>query len=80
MKAIVVLISPMGEEWFDAYGPMTKSRIKATKFVSEEIAEKAVLNRYGRDNMAFWGSERQSESKARQTYKEWTYRILEVKL
>jgi hypothetical protein len=78
MKALGILISPDGEEFYDAYGPMTKRRDKATRFLNGSIAVKAVLSRYGRGNHAFWESERRSEANAREEYRHWTYRIEEV--
>lgn len=73
--AIAILISPTGEEFFDAYGPMTKDRGKATEFVSPEVARGAALNRFGRGGGAFWRSEREHDEKARQEYRDWTFRV-----
>jgi hypothetical protein len=74
MKAIGILISPTGEEFYDAYGSMTKDRDKATEFVSHEIAAEAARSRFGRTGMAFWESERQAERNIKKKYAEWTFR------
>ena len=75
MKAIGILIDPNGEEWFDAYGPMTKDRDKATCFKSEEVAHRAAAVRFGRAGIAFWNSEREAEQRAAQKYHGWTNRV-----
>jgi hypothetical protein len=75
MSAIAILISPTGEEFYDAYGPMTKNRDLATEFVSPEVARRAALNRFGRGTEGFWRSEREHFSKARQEYRDWTFRV-----
>lgn len=75
MKAIAILIAPNGEEWFDAYGPMTKDRSKATEFISEEVANRAAINRFGRGGVAFWNSEREAEDYAYKNYQGWTCRV-----
>jgi hypothetical protein len=78
MKAIGILIAPDGEEFYDAYGPMTKRRDKATRFINGTVAVKAMLNRFGRTGIAFWESERRSEAKAREEYRRWSYRVEEI--
>jgi hypothetical protein len=78
MKAIGILIAPDGEEWFDAYGPMTKDREQATRFISAEVAARAANRRFGRHNDAFWDSERTAQRKAAEEYRRWTYRVEEV--
>lgn len=78
MRAIAILISPTGEEFFDAYGPMTKDREQATRFINADVAARAANRRYGRTREAFWNSERISEQNARDEYQRWTYRVEEV--
>ena len=78
MKAIAILIDPHGEEWFEAYGPMTKDRSKATLFISPEIAAKAADNRFGRGGNAFWECERKHEKLAQEEYRVWKHRVEEV--
>jgi hypothetical protein len=78
MKAIGILISPAGEEFFDAYGPMTKDRAKATRFASAAVARRAAAVRFGRAFTAFWGSEREHEERARKEFTGWTNRVEEV--
>lgn len=75
MKAIGILIDPQGDEWFDAYGPLTKDRSKATVFVSPEIANKAAQNRMGRLKIGFWNCEREHERLAEIKYRQWTNRV-----
>jgi len=79
-KAIGILISPSGEEWFDAYGPMTKDKSQATLFVSPEIANRSAMNRFGRGRIGFWDCETSYEASARKQYKGWSNRteIVEV--
>lgn len=77
-KALAILIDPQGEEWFSAYGPMTKDRDKATEYISAEIATKAALNTFGRSAQAFWNSERIAEDNARARYRGWTFRVQEI--
>lgn len=78
MKAIGILIDPSGEEWFDAYGPMTKDRSKATMFASAEVAGRAAEARFGRAGLAFWNSERKAEDLAYKRYRGWAHRSEEV--
>ena len=75
MKAIGILIDPQGGEWFDAYGPMTKDRSKATRFASEAVAHRAAAGRFGRAGIAFWGCEREAERRAENLYRGWTNRV-----
>jgi hypothetical protein len=75
MHIIGILVSPTGEEWYDAYGPMTKDRSKATVFASADVAHKAAANRYGRGGIAFWECEREHEHRALKEYKGWTNRV-----
>lgn len=78
MKPICVLITPTGEEYFDAYGPMTKDRNKATRFASSFAAINAAMARLGIWNTAFWESEREHERRAAKEYAGWKYRVEEV--
>lgn len=77
-KHICILISPTGEEFYDAYGPMTKIRDKATRFATDRIAAGAANRRYGRHDDAFWNGERESRDRARKEYGDWTFRTEEV--
>ena len=74
---VTKLISPTGEEFWESYGPMVKDRSRAMKFNNPNVAEKAVLNRFGRGGAAFWESERQHESAAYKRYRDWTYEVKE---
>ncbi len=74
MKVIGILIDPKGEEWFDAYGPKTKERDKATILKSEEAANNSAVGRFGRAGIAFFESERQAENEAFKRYHGWTNR------
>ncbi len=78
MQAIGILISPDGEEWFDAYGPMTKDREAATVFISPAVAHVAAMDRFGRSGRAFWGCEREHERSACKKYTGWTNRVKEI--
>lgn len=77
-RAITILISPTGEEFFDSFGPITKERKEATRFVSAAVAARAANRRFGRIANAFWNSERQAEENARREFRDWSYRIEEV--
>ena len=77
MKHHAILISPTGEEFFSAYGPMTKDKAKASPYVSAEIAQKAALNTFGNGEV-FWNSEREAAAKARREYRGWTHRVAPV--
>lgn len=72
-RHITILISPDGEEFYDAYGPMTKDRSKALEFFTNMQTLRSP-SRFGRNGDAFWESERQSEKQAYEEYKNWTYR------
>ena len=74
-QAIGILVSPEGAEWFDAYGPMTKDREKATLFASATVAHKAAMNRFGRGGIAFWNCEREHEQRAATKYAGWSNRV-----
>lgn len=74
MKHIAIFIAPNGEEFYSAYGPMTKDRAGATQYASEEVATRGALNTLGRGGRAFWGSERLAEDAAYKRYKGWTFR------
>ena len=76
MKAITILVSPSGECFFEAYGPMSKTPCLASVFVSEEIAAGAAERRFGRAGKAFWTSERTAEDAARKQYRDWTYEVV----
>lgn len=72
-RHITILISPTGEEFFDAYGPMTKDRNAATLFFTNPQTMREP-SRYGNTHPGFWGSERASADRARREFKGWTYR------
>ena len=73
-RHITILISPTGEEVYEAYGPMTKDREKATLFFTNEktLGEPP---RFGNNTGAFWNSEISAAAKARREYRGWTFRI-----
>ena len=75
MKSIAILISPTGEEFYEAYGPMTKDRSKASNFLNADVATRAVNNRFGRGEPGFWESERKAVAISLKTYQNWTFRI-----
>lgn len=74
-KYIGILVSPNREEFFEAYGPQTKIRDKATRFHTEKDAERSMSQRFGRLSIGFWNSERESEYKAKEKYRNWTMRV-----
>ncbi len=76
-RFVAVLIDPAGAESFDAYGPATVDREKATQFISAEVAGRAAMRRFGRTGEGFWSSERTAESNARRDYAGWTHRVEE---
>ncbi len=76
MRHAAILIAPNGEEFFDAYGPMTKEPDKAIRYVSAEIATRGAINRFGRGRNAFWNSEREAERIALQKYRAWNFRVV----
>ena len=76
MTAKAKLISPTGEVFWDAYGPMVKEQAKATHFNSLEIATKAANNRFGRSGIAFWESEKRHERLAHAEYRDWTFVVV----
>jgi len=77
-RAIAILIDPQGEEWFMAYGPKTKLRDKASRYISAEVAMKAARAIIFGHPDAFWNSERQHAENTRREHKGWSYRIEEV--
>lgn len=79
MPAIAILVSPIGEIWFESYGPKSLERSKATPFTTARIAEKAALNRFGRGEPGFWASERSHVRNCCVEYQGWSYRIEELK-
>jgi len=72
-RHITILISPTGEEFYEAYGPMTKDREKATLFFTNDKTLREPP-RFGNSGDAFWNSERDSAAKARKEYRGWTFR------
>jgi hypothetical protein len=72
-RHITVLISPNGEEFYEAYGPMTKDRAQATLFFTNDKTTREP-SRFGNSGDAFWNSEREAAAKARKEYRGWTFR------
>lgn len=72
-KHITILISPTGEEFYEAYGPMTKDRSKAIEFFTNSQTLRPP-SRFGRNGDAFWESEKRSEKQSLAEYKNWNYR------
>lgn len=70
-----ILVSPKGEEFFAAYGPPTKDRAEATRYVSRDIADGAAAANFGTDDRAFWNCEREAAQRARANYRGWTHRV-----
>lgn len=77
-RHIGILISPDGEEFYDAYGPMTKMRDRATRFADAGVAARAARHRFGRHDDAFWNAERASRDRAAIEHRDWTSRTEEV--
>jgi hypothetical protein len=77
-KALSILISPTGEEFFNCYGPMSKNRALATEFVSFNVASGAGDERFGRNRSGFWNCEIEAEARAREKYRGWTSRVVLV--
>ena len=77
-KHLCILVSPDGDEFYDAYGPMTTLRDQATRFETVELAMGAANQRYGRHSQAFWNSERSSQQLALERHRGWTNRTEEV--
>ena len=72
-RHITILISPAKEEFYEAYGPMTKDREKATLFFTNDLTLREP-QRFGNSGTEFWGSERDAAAKARREYRGWTFR------
>lgn len=70
---ITIITSPTGEEWYEAYGPLTKDRSKATEFFTNDLTLRTP-QRFGRNGTAFWESEKKAEAMARKEYAGWTHR------
>ena len=77
-KALAILIEPTGEEHFLAYGPTTKDRAQATRFINSSVAVKAACAIIYGDRDAFWESERQHAANTRREHKGWSYRVEEI--
>lgn len=73
-RHITILTSPSGEEFFEAYGPMTKSRSEATVFYTNEKTV-ARPTRFGGNTFhrPFWPSEIEAERTALREYEGWTF-------
>lgn len=76
MKHIAILISPQGEQFYAAYGPMTNKREKAITFKNKAVAEGAARNTFGRSNLAFWPSELIAQNNALKKYADWTFKTM----
>lgn len=72
-KHITIVTSPSGEEWYEAYGPLTKDRGEATEYFTNPQTLRAP-ERFGRNGTAFWQSEIRAESAALKEYAGWNYR------
>jgi hypothetical protein len=72
MKHIKILISPSGEEWYDAYGPVTKDRAEAIEYYTNP-ATLAEPSRFG-SGQAYWPCEIEAAAIARNEYRGWTFR------
>jgi hypothetical protein len=78
VKALVILIEPSGDEWFVAWGPNTKDRAEAMRFLNASVGVKVACERIFGSRDAFWESERQHAANTRIEHKGWSYRIEEV--
>lgn len=76
-KHITILISPDGEEFYDAYGPMTKDRSKALEYHSNDKTL-GCPSRFGRNRTAFWESEKRAEASSLKEYKNWSYKHVPI--
>jgi hypothetical protein len=76
-RHITILVSPTGEEFYDAYGPMTKERSEALEFFTNKQTTRPP-SRFGRNGDAFWESEKHAEKQAYDEYKNWTYRHVDI--
>lgn len=72
-RHITILVSPTGEEFYEAYGPMTKDRSKATLFHTNPLTLREP-QRFGNTSAPFWNSEIAAAAAARREYRGWTYR------
>lgn len=72
-KHITIVTSPEGEDWYEAYGPLTKDRGKATEFFTNKLTLRPP-ERFGRNGTAFWESEKRAETQSRKEYAGWTHR------
>lgn len=72
-KHITICTSPDGEEFYEAYGPLTKDRSKATEFFTNEKTLRPP-SRFGRNFNGFWECEKRAEESARKEYAGWTFR------
>lgn len=78
MRALAILINPEGEEFFLSYGPATKIRDKATRYLNPSVAISAARSAIFGDPNAFWESERQHAANVCRERKGWTFRVEEV--
>lgn len=77
-RYIAILINPKGEECFLAYGPTSKNKGDAIRFVSFGVAHKAAMNHFGRGDQGFWDCEREAARNAEKEHRGWTSRVEEA--
>ena len=73
-KHITILVSPTGEEFFDAYGPMTKDRAEATEYHTNNLTLARPSRLGGGPHRPFWDCEIEAEKRKLKKYAGWTYR------
>ena len=78
LKAIVIWTDPKGNVLYDAYGPMTTDRDKATRFINAGVARGAAAGRSGHSGREYWDSEIQHAIKAREQFRGWTFEVEEI--
>jgi hypothetical protein len=77
-RYIAILINPKGEECFLAYGPTSKNKGDAIRFVSFGVAHGAAILHFGRGDQGFWDCEREAARNAEIEYRGWTSRVEEA--
>jgi len=78
LKAIVIWTDPKGNVLYDAYGPMTADRDKATRFINAGVARGAAAGRSGHSGREYWDSEIEHAANARKQYRDWTFEVEEI--
>ena len=74
-RFLVEATDPTGAVFYVAYGPMVTDPTKASKFVSESVAQ-GVIRDYRGHGTAFWESEKASAKRMAKEYKDWTFKVL----